>query len=315
MNIAFFWTWDFSANILKSLVKDYFTKLNVVLGVSQADKPVWRRKILLETPLKAFCLEKSIEVIQPTTLFENKDVFEKLKNLNLDFIVVVSYWKIIPKEILSIAKSWCINIHGSILPNYRWASPIQEAIKNWDKKTGITIMYMNEKMDEWDILKIEEIEIESDDKTPDIFAKFENIAPKALVETLEKILKWEMKPLKQDDSKASYCSKIKKEDGRVIFKKQNWTEIYDKFRAYYKWPLIYSFFNWKKINFEEVILQDYLWKQEIWSVCKIDKKTIWIVVKWGKILVLKKVKLEWKNSLDILSFINWNKEFLNYIFE
>ncbi len=314
MKIAFFWTWDFSANILKTLVENFEKQISIKLVVSQADKPVWRKKLLEKTPVKKLAQEKQLEILQPEKIKNNWEFFEKLKNLNLDFIVVVAYWKIIPCEILKIPKSWCINIHGSILPKYRWASPIQQSIKTWDKQTWITIMYMSKWMDEWDILKIKKIEIWEKEKTRDIFKKFEKIWPKLLVETLNWVIKWELKWIKQDETKASYCSKISKKDWEIFFSKQTWKEIYDKFRAYYDWPGIYSFFNWKKINFEKIekTNKKAIWFKQ-WEVIK-DEKQIWVVCFDKQIIIIKKVKLEWKKSMDILCFINWNKEFLNYKF-
>ena len=156
MKIAFFWTWDFSKNILKNILNSE-KKVEIKLIVSQADKPIWRKKEILPTPVKSLALDEKIEVLQPEKLKENKDFFEKLKSLDLDFIVVVAYGKIIPKEILEIPKFWCINIHWSLLPLYRGASPIQESLKNWDEKTWLTIMFMSEGMDEWEMLAKKEV--------------------------------------------------------------------------------------------------------------------------------------------------------------
>jgi len=314
MKIAFFGTGDFSANILKSLVTDFKGDVDIKLVVSQPDKPVWRKKILEKTPVKIVAEENNIECLQPNKLRENKEFFEKLKFLDLDFIVVVAYGKIVPKEVLEAPKYGCINIHWSILPKYRWASPIQEAIKAGDKKTGLTIMYMSEGMDEGDILAIEEVKIWENDKTPDLFKKFEEIWPKLLVDTLKWVLSWKIKGEKQDDLKASYCSKIKKEDWEVSFENETWEQIYNKFRAYYPWPGIYTYFKDKKLNLEDVELIDYNWEKNIWEVDRLSKKEIGIVCKDNKILLLKQVKLEWKKSMDILSFVNGNKDFLEYKF-
>ena len=320
MKIAFFGTHEFSANILKSLMNNFKEKIEIKLAVSQPDKPVWRKKILEKTPVKLVAEKNNIEVLQPEKLKWNTDFFEKLNSLDLDFIVVVAYWKIVPKEVLDAPKFGCINIHWSILPKYRWASPIQESIKFWDKKTGLTIMYMAEWMDTWDILKIEEVEILEDDKTPDLFKKFEEIWPKLLADTLEWILDWKILWQKQDDSKASYCSKISKTDWEINFEKNSWEEIYNKFRAYYPWPWIYSFYKWKKFNVEDCKLINSplqggdAWKAEGGEVIKLSKKEIWIVCKNNKILILKQVKLEGKKSVNIIDFVNWNKDFLDYKF-
>jgi methionyl-tRNA formyltransferase len=177
-------------------------------------------------------------------------------------------------------------------------------------------MYMSEGMDEWDILNVAEVEIWENDKTPDIFKKFEEIWPNLLVKTLKWIISWESTPQKQDEKKATYCSKIKKEDWEIDFKKETAKDIYNKFRAYYPWPGIYTYYNWKKLNLEKISFPQPspLQEMEPGSVIKIDKKTIWIVCSDKKILILKQVKLEWKKSMDIISFVNWNKEFLDFKF-
>ena len=309
MKISFFWTWNFSKNILKGILE--FKDINLCLSVSQPDKFVWRKKILKKTPVKELSEERSIKCMQPKKLKNNLDFFNILQNLNLDFIVVVSYWKIIPKEILKIPKFWCINMHCSILPLYRWASPIQESLKNDDKQTWLTIMYMNENMDEWDILKIEKIKIEKIDKTPDIFEKFEKIWPKLLVNTLQWLIDLEIRPILQNNSLATYCSKISKIDWKIDFYKEKSKQIYNKFRAYFAWPGIYTFYNNKMLIIEDCQIYEQEGKFfNSWQVVKIDKKNIWIVCSDKKILLLKKVKLEWKKSMDILSFINGNKGFI-----
>ncbi len=318
IKIAFFWTWNFSANILKSLLEDFKNNIEVKLVVSQPDKPVWRKKILEKTPVKIVAENNNLEILQPNKIKDNKEFFRKLNSLDLDFIVVVAYWKIVPKEVLAAPKNWCINIHWSILPAYRWASPIQESIKSWDKKTWLTIMYMSEGMDEWDILSVQEIEIWENYTTIDLFKKFEEFWPKLLVDTLRWVLNWTILWKKQDDSKATYCSKILKTDWKINFLKESWKQIYNKFRAYYPWPWIYTYYKGKKLNLEDIILlpvpQDF-GKLLPGKVEKIDKKNIWIICNDNKILLLKQVKLEWKKSIDILSFVNGNKEFLDYKFD
>lgn len=341
MKIAFFWTWEFSKNILSWILKK--TNTEVCLVVSQPDKPVWRKKEILPTPIKTLAINSNIEVSQPARLKPSaqpstpghslltkanspspsrekvqeqiNNFYKKLKSLNLDFIVVVAYWKIIPKEILEIPKYWCINIHWSILPKYRWASPIQEALKNWDKTTWLTIMYMSEWMDEWEILKIQEVKIDIIDKTPDIFEKFENIWVDLLYHTLVSIVNNKISWIKQDEFAATYCSKILKQEGEIIFKDNSAETIYNKFRSFYPWPGIYSFYKNKKISFEDCFFSNQeTSKLNIWDVMALENKNIWIVCKsW--ILILYKVKLEWKKTMDINIFINWNKDFLNYNFD
>jgi len=319
MKIAFFWTGDFSKNILQDLIlkKD----IDVKIVISQPDKPVWRKKVITQTPVKKLAIENNIEVLQPLNLKNNLELEKKLKSLNLDFIIVVAYGKIIPENILNIPKYYSINIHWSILPLYRWASPIQESIKNWDKKTWITIMQMTAWMDEWWIFAIKEVDIDILDKTPDIFMKFENIWWDFLVKVLKDIINFNLKPIPQDEKKASYCKKIKKTDWEINFKSESVIEIYNKYRAYFPWPWIYSFYNWKKIEFSDIFYEEndlcYFDKNfSLWDVVEFKKnwkKHICIICNWWMI-ILKKVKLEWKKEIDIFDFVNWNKEFLKYNF-
>ena len=326
MKIAFFGTGDFSKNILSDLLKD--SRVEVKLVVSQPDKPVGRKKILEKTPVKLLAEENNIEVKQPEKLLKNSDFLDYLDSLELDFILVVAYWKIVPKRVLESAKYWCINLHWSILPKYRWASPIQEAVKNWDIKTWLTVMFMSKWMDEWDILKIEEIDIDKDDKTQDIFDKFEKFWAKLAIDTLEKIVEWKIISAPQNHEKATYCSKIYKEDWEVNFSKNTSEEIYNKYKAYHNWPWIYCFYQNVKLNIETCeILDNYdlvnyqeegrdVWQKHLapWQVIKINKKTIWIVCWDKKILILKQVKLAGKKSMNIISFVNGNKDFLDYKF-
>jgi methionyl-tRNA formyltransferase len=234
--------------------------------------------------------------------------------------VVVAYGKIVPEWVLEAPKNACVNIHGSILPAYRWASPIQEAVKNWDPKTGLTIMYMSKGMDEWDILKIEEVDIDRDDTSLDIFNKFQDIWSEVLIKTLEWVLSWEVVWKKQDDSKATYCSKIEKEDWNIDFT-DTARNIYNKHKAYKTWPGIFSKYKDKKFSIEECnfidceILEE--WVFDIWDILEYShdwKDSIWVACGSG-ILLLKKIKLEWKKSMDINSFINGNKDFLDYNFK
>ena len=323
MKIAFFGTWDFSRSVLQWLYESWL--FDIALVVSQRDKPVGRKKEVLPTPVKAFALENNIEATQPKSLKIKPDsvgkaLLEELKHLKLDFIVVVAYGKIMPIEILETPKYGSINLHGSILPLYRWASPIQASIRDGDTKTGLTTMYMSAGMDEGDILKIKEVDIEPDDTTLDIFGKFSDIGPSLMIETLQEIVSWEISWTPQIESDATYCWKISKEDGKVSFQNQSAQEIYNTYRAYTPWPGIYTDYNGKKFTIESCelfeISEDLDGSEWIpGSVIKINKKTIWIVWKDKKLLVLKQVKLEWKKSMDIQSFVNGNRGFLDFVFE
>jgi methionyl-tRNA formyltransferase len=180
--------------------------------------------------------------------------------------------------------------------------------------TWLTIMYMSEWMDEWDILKIEEIDVDNVDKTSDIFNKFEKIGPKILLDTLNWIVDWKIKWIPQDDSKSTYCKKIEKEDWLVNFKNETSFEIYNKFRAYYNWPWIYTFFEWKKLNLEEISIADNTSEsRKTGQVIKLENKQIWVICADNKIILIERLKLEWKKSISSIDFINGNKSFINTI--
>jgi methionyl-tRNA formyltransferase len=175
-------------------------------------------------------------------------------------------------------------------------------------------MYMSEGMDEWDILSIKKVPIETRDKTEDIFKKFEEVWPELLIKTLKQIINWEIQWKTQEESEATYCSKIMKTDGEIDFSQETAQVIYNKFRAYSTWPWIYTYYKWKKFSIEDCDILVTPWeKYKNWEVIKWENKQIWIACReWT--IVLKQVKLEWKKSMDILSFINGNKDFLDHKF-
>ncbi|PID86432.1 methionyl-tRNA formyltransferase [Candidatus Gracilibacteria bacterium] len=315
MKVAFFGTQEFSKNILSGILLN--KNIEICLVVSQPDKAVGRKRIITYTEVKKFCISNDLKILQPNSLRKGDESIEfekELKSLDLDFALVVAYGKIIPKNLLSIPKYGFINIHGSILPLYRGASPVQEAIRLGDTETGLTIMQMSEGMDEGDIFSIKKVEIGKDEKSIDIFRKFEKIGPELLINTLESIVSSKISPIKQNNEKATYCSKINKEDGKVDFKKESIDDIYNKYRAYYSWPGIFCFYKGKKINFEEVEYANELACGFVSGEVVKKFKEIGIVCSDNKILILKKIKLEGKKSMDILSFVNGNKDFLDYKF-
>lgn len=342
IKIAFFGTPEFAGRILSWILE--YSGIDCKLVVSQPDKVVGRKRELIPTPVKQVALENNIEVMQPEKLRKNEDFFQTLKDLNLDFIVVVAYGKIIPKEILDIPKYGCVNIHGSILPKYRGASPVQAAVKAGERETWLTTMYMSEGMDEWDILQIGKIKVDIVDTSEDIFGKFIEIGPKLLVDTLKKVKNWELQGAPQDASAATYCGKINREDGEVFFREQSSDEIYNTFRAYTPWPWVFTFYEGKRFVLEKIKLYTTPSSQpspleekeratrntqpsspfkgeeiqrwgRVWEFVKMWKNRYGIVCNDKNILEVSRVKLEGKKSMDVASFVNGNKEVMWYIFD
>ena len=184
MRILFMGTPDFA---LKSLEAIYDEGYNIIGVVTNVDKPKGRGMQLIPTPVKEFALEKNIKVYQPAKVRNNPEFLGEIKNLQPDLICVVAYGKILPQELLDIPKLGCVNVHGSLLPEYRGAAPIQWAVLNGDRKTGVTTMFMNAGMDTGDIILKQETTIGEDETTGELWNRLKEIGGDLLVKTLQKI--------------------------------------------------------------------------------------------------------------------------------
>lgn len=214
MNIVFMGTPTFAAESLEKLIaaKDF----NIKAVITNEDRPKGRGRVMTSSPVKDLALEHNIKVLQPKSLRDNTELEEELKSLDVDVFVVVAYGKILPKSILDIPKKGSVNVHGSLLPKYRGAAPIQWAIINGEKTTGITTMYMNEKMDEGDILLQKEVNIEENDTSGSLFEKLASIGADLLIETLIKIKKDEI-VAKPQEGEATYAPMIDKSLAKINF--------------------------------------------------------------------------------------------------
>jgi len=257
---------------------------------------------------------KKIRLFKPSKIKKNQKFIEKLKELDPDYFVVISYWKILPKDVLDIPKFWPINIHWSILPKYRWASPIQSVFLNQEKETWISLMYMDEWMDTWDVIKILKFPLTKKDNAKTVIDKFVEFWPKFTNDTLWDFWKWKLKRIPQNHNKATYCKKFIKEDWKINFN-ESAEQIYRKWQAFYIWPGIYAYWNWKLIKFIDI---DYEKQNKNISV-KDKNISFWVVFEenwqvkvkcWNWNIILKKVKLEWKKEINIKEFINGHNNFV-----
>ncbi|HUV15454.1 MAG TPA: methionyl-tRNA formyltransferase [Pelolinea sp.] len=233
INILFMGSPDYSVPILKSLNKEY----NVRAVFTQPDKPSGRGKRIQAPIIKNFAESIGIPVYQPKKLlFE--DFQPIMKSQRIDIVIVAAYGKILPKWLLEYPKYGALNVHASLLPRWRGASPIQAAILNGDQETGVTIMKMNEGIDTGDIL-IQKPEIVSVSETSDSLGKkLANLGANLIVETIELYIKGEIEPRKQDDEQATYTRQIKKADGRLDFHLSANT-LERQVRAYNPWPICF----------------------------------------------------------------------------
>lgn len=242
MKIVFFGSPAIALVSLKRIIKEGH---RIELVISQPDKPTGRGKKLIPTPLKRFAQDLNIPVYQPVKIRKDQIALEKIKEINPDLNVVVAYGQIIPSSIIFLPKYNSINVHFSLLPKYRGASPIQWALLNGERKTGVTIFELNERMDEGDILAKEEVDIHPEEGASELEARLAQKGAELLVKTIAKIGK--IKPQKQDHSQATYAPRIKKEDGRIKWEK-NAIFIERLVKAYTPWPSAYTFLADRRIK-------------------------------------------------------------------
>ncbi len=297
MKIVFFGTPEFAVPTLEVLAQ----KMKVICVVTQPDKKVGRKQILTPTPVKVSAEKLGIKVIQPRT---KKELQESLKDIKADFFVVLAFGMILEKDILEMPKYGCINIHASLLPKYRGASPIQEALLNGDKDTGISIMKMGEKLDQGPVYLLQRIEIEDLDDLETLSKKLETLSAKMAPLVLTDIAEGTLYPLAQIESKATYCKKIEKKDGEI-----NWNfdseKIHNMIRAYNVWPCAHTKFNGKEIKILEAKVEKKETKIEPGKFF-IEDGTLKVSAKNGNIIP-KKLQLEGKNPMSDKEFLNGYK--------
>lgn len=220
----------------RSLKKIIDAGHDISLVLTQPDRKKNRKKDLEFSPVKKTALENNIEVLQPEKVRENEALIEKIKEQKADIIVVAAYGQILPKEILDSAKYGAINVHGSILPKLRGASPIQHAILEGHEETGVTIMYMDEGLDTGDIISTAKVPLKGKENSEELYEIIGNMGADLLVKTIADIENENINRIKQDDSKSTLTKIIKKSDGKIDFQNENAVNIDRKVRGYYPWP-------------------------------------------------------------------------------
>jgi len=282
---------DYAKVILDRLIQT--ENIDVVAVYTQPDKPVGRKKVMTPPQVKTVALENTIETYQPNRL-RDADTVKELLKIECDYIVVAAYGQILPREILDHAP--CINLHASILPQYRGASPIQQTLLNGDTKTGVTAMLMEEGLDTGDIIKIETIDVGETEMVESLFERLTDVAADLTVDVLENYASYKQVP--QDDTLSTHCSKITKADGEVSFK--NVTTLYNKYRAFTPWPGVYlqSGLKLKKIALEESSSFNTSGK-----ILKIDADSIVVGCTQGSVRIFS-VQAPSKKEVDVLSYIN-----------
>ncbi len=246
MRIGFMGTPDFARAHLEALIK---AGHEVSFVLCRADKPVGRKKILTAPPVKECALSENIPVYQPESLKDGA-ISDVLTKYDPELIVVVAYGRILPEYVLSYPKFGCINVHGSLLPKYRGASPVQSAIIDGEKETGVTVMYMDKGLDTGDMILKKKCDIDIKDNQITLFEKLEKLGTEALIETIELISKGEAKREKQNEEESNYASILTSKTGHMDWEKDALT-IHNLVRGTYPWPSAYSYFEGAKFKITE----------------------------------------------------------------
>ena len=248
MKILFMGTPDFAEESLKAL---YEAKYDIIGVVTNVDKPKGRGMKMVASPVKEYAIEKNLQVYQPVKVRNNPGFLEGVKKLNPDLICVVAYGKILPQELLDVPKYGCVNVHGSLLPEYRGAAPIQWAVLNGDKKTGVTTMFMNAGMDTGDMILKEEVEIGEDETTGELWDRLKTIGANLLIKTVKEIENGTATRTKQPEE-GTMAPMLSKEMAKIDWKNKTANDIKNLVRGLNPIMGAYTFLDGKKIKFWKV---------------------------------------------------------------
>ena len=303
MDVLFMGTPEFAKISLECLVKNEF---NIEGVVTQPDKPTGRKMILTPSPVKEYALSENIPVYQPQSL-KGEEFFDLLRTIHPDIIVVVAFGKIIPKNVLDFPKYGCVNVHGSLLPQYRGASPINAAIMNGEKITGITTMYMDEGIDTGDMILKESTEIGENETFGEVYDRLAQIGGKLLVETLNQIKNGTAKRERQPEIDTLAVKKINNDMCEI-----NWNlsakEIHNKIRGLSPSPAAFTWLNGKKLKIykSEIVERDTIGTPFINGEIITYDKSIEIKAGNGFIKILE-LQLEGAKKMSAKDFLNGRK--------
>ena len=296
LDIIFMGTPDFCVPILQSLIDNY----NVIAVVTQPDREIGRHHEFKKSPIKELAEKYGIVVIQPEKI---RKEYEEVTMRHPDLIVTCAYGQIVPKEILDCSRLGCINVHASLLPKYRGGAPIQRAIFNGEKETGITIMYMDEHMDTGNMISQRKIKIDDTDNFETLHDKLSILGRDLLMETLPSIIDGTNESIKQKDDEATFAPIIKREDELINFNKSS-DEVYNQIRALSPYPGGYAIldneivkiYNSRKTN-------DFYTEKQVGEIGKIYKDGIGVACRNGEIIITD-VKFEGKKRTLMKDYFN-----------
>lgn len=296
MRVVFMGTPDFAVNVLQGLIDNY----EVVGVVSQPDKEVGRKRILTPTPVKELAMKYNIPVLQPIKI---RKEYEAVLELKPDMIVTCAYGQIIPDEILNYPKLGCINVHGSLLPKLRGGAPIHHAIIDGLDETGITIMYMDSKMDSGDIISQRSTKILDSDNVGVLWDKLSLMGRDLLLDTLPSIIDGTNDRIKQNEDEVTFGFNVKREEEHLDFNKTS-REVFNHIRGLNPWPSAYVIFDGLEFKIYDSIIGDKTYpNKKVGEICDVTKKGISVKTNDGEIIITD-LKPFGKKRMDANSYVN-----------
>lgn len=295
IKVVFMGTPSFAVPVLEKLIENY----NVIMVVCQPDRAKDKKGNIIYPPVKELALKNNIEVYQPLKLSSE---YEHIIEKNPDIIITCAYGQILPSSLLDYPKYGCINVHGSLLPRLRGGAPIHHAIINGDKETGITIMYMDKKMDAGDIISQRSIEIKNTDNLDSIYSSLSTLGSELLIETLPSIINGTNNRIKQNENEVTFGYNISKEDELINFN-DSAINIFNKVRGLCSIPGASCYYNGKRLKIYEVEVTNKLSKDIPGKIVEVNKDSLVVTTK-DYLIKIKDIKLEGKKRCMVSEYLN-----------
>ena len=303
--IIFMGTPEISATVLEGLILNGY---NIVAVIAQPDRPVGRKKVLMPVPTKVVAEKYNIPVYQPIKI---RKEYEFVNDIKPDLILTLAYGQIVPQGLLDIPTLGCINLHGSLLPKYRGAAPIQYALLNNEKETGMTLMRMVKEMDAGEMYDVEKVEISLEDNSTSLFKKMGEAALRLSLRSLPLFLENKLSGVPQDESLVTFAPSIKPEEEKIDLNKTK-EEIFGQIRALSDLPGAYLYLGETKLKiYKSQIISEEI-NGEVGQIVKADKNGLYLQTKNG-IIALLDLQKEGRNRMDYKSFVNGNQNILNSV--
>ena len=307
LNLLFMGTPQISADVFEAMILDGYHFVGLVC---QPDHPVGRKGLLEKVPTKVIAERYQIPVFQPVKI---RDDYSFMNNLNVDLVITLAYGQIVPQGFLDIPRLGCLNLHGSLLPKLRGASPVQTALINNERVTGVTLMEMVKAMDAGRMYAKKEVLISDDDNATSLFNKIKDAARDLVLEALPKYINNELVGVPQDESEVTFCSIIKPEQEKLDLSKTT-LEVYGYIRGLSDEPGAYLFLNGQKVKIFKAQIVNQNVEAEVGTIVKADKHGLYMQLKDGQLAILELQK-EGKKRMDYRSFINGNQNILGTRFD